>query len=713
MATAAVFSSLRKRRLVSLEVFLAPVGLSDVALIHIIASISGEIVSSFSHKSLFFQRKNSRSLVRRIEVFMVLLEYLRESRSTLPPAAVLCFNELHLLLHRSKMLLDYCSQTGKLWLLIQNKSISGHFHDLNQDICTLLDVLPIKDIELSEDIREQIELLQRQSRRNSLFIDKHDEALRVQLFSFLDEFEKGQTPSPTVLETFFIKNLRIQDAKSCMVEIESLEEQVLNHDGELDPAIPVINGFIALLRYCRFLLYSHSNEDIVDHGASKNPRKRKTKDLTAHENAIPKDFYCPISLDLMQDPVITSTGQTYDRTSILRWIQEGHITCPKTGQVLAHSKLVPNRALRNLMDQWCFTHGIPYGPPESVDSSPEFLVAATPLRATLEANRATSALLVQNLRDGSHGAKSVVVREIRLLAKIGKENRAFIAEAGAIPYLKEFLSSTNPITQENSVTAMLNLSIYEKNKSMIMEETDCLKSIVEVLKSGHTTNARENAAATLFSLSAVHDYKIRVADEEGSLEALSGLLRGGTSRGKKDAVMALYNLSTHTENCTKMIKSGAVAVLVGALGDEAVAEEAAGTLSLIVRHPLGTEVVAGDDSAVAGLIGMMRSGTPQGKENAVAALLELCRSGGTAAVERNIKAPALAGLLQILLFTGTKRARRKAASLARVFRRSDNRPFHLGGLGQGYALAANSGVSRSSGLSSNVSMSTSIHTPVL
>ncbi|AES79080.2 raffinose synthase or seed inhibition protein Sip1 [Medicago truncatula] len=52
--------------------------------------------------------------------------------------------------------------------------------------------------------------------------------------------------------------------------------------------------------------------------------------------------------------------------------------------------------------------------------------------------------------------------------------------------------------------------------------------------------------------------------------------------------------------------------------------------------------------------GMMRCGTPMGKENAVAALLELCRSGGSAATERVVKAPAIAGLLQTLLFTGTK-----------------------------------------------------------
>ena len=33
---------------------------------------------------------------------------------------------------------------------------------------------------------------------------------------------------------------------------------------------------------------------------------------------IPKEFICPISLEIMKDPVIMSDGQTYDRESITK-----------------------------------------------------------------------------------------------------------------------------------------------------------------------------------------------------------------------------------------------------------------------------------------------------------------------------------------------------------------------------------------------------------
>ncbi|WOG86572.1 hypothetical protein DCAR_0205787 [Daucus carota subsp. sativus] len=720
MASAAIFSSLRRRRSPSVDAFVAPVDLTDGALLNTLFAVTSEMTSSlsgvtsaFGGGGLMFQRRNSRALVRKIKVIHVMLENLCELGSNLPGSAVLCLREMYLVLYRCKVLLDYCLQSSVLWLLIQNHSISGNFHDLSLEISTLLDVFPLGDVELSDDVREQIELLRKQCRNTRLLIDKQDEILRRKLFSFLYEFESGRVPETMELYLFFVDKLRITDVKSFRAEIEFLEEQIVNQEGDIEPTASVLYGFVALARYCRFLLFGFKNgESGLRDKLKKGKRRLASQEITDTFISVPKDFACPITLDLMLDPVIISTGQTYDRSSITRWMEEGHCTCPKTGQVLIHTQLVPNRALRNLIMQWCNAHGIIYNSPEGLDSS-EMFAAPSASKAAIEANKATAQLLIQQLADGSQGAKTVAAREIRLLAKTGRENRAYIAEAGAIPHLKALLSSVNAVAQENSVTAMLNLSIYDKNKSRIVDETGCLGSIVKVLRFGHTTEARENAAATLFSLSAVHDYKKRIAQEDGAVEALAGLLTEGTQRGKKDAVTALFNLSTHMDNCAKMIDSGAVAALVQALGFDGVAEEAAGALALIVRQPIGAEAVGNEETAVAGLISMMRSGSPKGKENAVAALLELCRGGGAAATQRVLKVPAMIGLLHSLLFTGTKRARRKAASLARVFQRCENAPLHINGLGIGYPFSGNSAANRDSSFAGDVSVPMSISVPVV
>ena len=48
-------------------------------------------------------------------------------------------------------------------------------------------------------------------------------------------------------------------------------------------------------------------------------------------------FFCPVSLELLKDPVVVRTGQTYERASVEDWIQRGGRTCPATGQPLAEA----------------------------------------------------------------------------------------------------------------------------------------------------------------------------------------------------------------------------------------------------------------------------------------------------------------------------------------------------------------------------------------
>ncbi|KAK1685844.1 hypothetical protein QYE76_046692 [Lolium multiflorum] len=78
----------------------------------------------------------------------------------------------------------------------------------------------------------------------------------------------------------------------------------------------------------------------------------------------------------MRDPVVVSTGQTYDRPSIIQWIWEGHCTCPNSGQVLADNRLVPNRALRSLISQWCGVYCFQYDSPESNEGMAECVATA-------------------------------------------------------------------------------------------------------------------------------------------------------------------------------------------------------------------------------------------------------------------------------------------------------------------------------------------------
>ena len=64
-----------------------------------------------------------------------------------------------------------------------------------------------------------------------------------------------------------------------------------------------------------------------------------------NKNEIPKEFICPISRKIMQDPVITIDGHTYERVEIEQWLQN-HDISPLGGIRLENKILIPNIALR-------------------------------------------------------------------------------------------------------------------------------------------------------------------------------------------------------------------------------------------------------------------------------------------------------------------------------------------------------------------------------
>lgn len=607
-------------------------------------------------------------------------------------------------------------------MLLQNSQISGYFYDLNLELSTVADVFPTNDLGLISDLREQIYLIRTQIRESKLYVDPEDDKLRSTVLGFLQELENGRVPNKTDLQVAFAEKLGIHDAVTCRSEIEFLEER--RFYGQEDNT-DLLDGVIALTRYCRFLIF--------DVTTNMKPKKKKKIRMSSiiQVSAIPKEFCCPITLDLMSDPVIVSTGQTYDRSSITQWLDEGHRTCPNSGLMITDTDtFVSNQALLNLIHNWCAYHQADDYDPPSMENCRETPMKRAVCRAVWKANKLTSQLVVRELSVGPEELKGLAAHELRLLAKAGKESRTCIVEAGAIPLLQDLLFSSsetftfdNEFAQANSVTAILNLSIHETNKIRIMETEGCLKSIVKVLNHGWSDEARENAAAALFSLSAVHAYKKLISEEEGAVDGLVGLLRDGRTRGKKDGVMALYNLSTHPDNIVKIIESGAASSLVEAVvnNTEGVCDEASGAVALLARQETAAEMMGRNEETVMGLVGLVRQGSPKTKENVLSALVAMCRSGGVEVTETVVNTPSLCGLVQTHILSGTKRSKRKALSLARIFQRhvagggGSPSALHLGGWAMYYALARNRAMAAEGQDGSNFdpNSTTSMYVPVL
>lgn len=70
-----------------------------------------------------------------------------------------------------------------------------------------------------------------------------------------------------------------------------------------------------------------------------------------------KSFLCPLTKEVMKDPVVLETSQNYERTAIEYWFERciedaRDPTCPVTGQVLKSLELKPNIGLAGAIEEW-------------------------------------------------------------------------------------------------------------------------------------------------------------------------------------------------------------------------------------------------------------------------------------------------------------------------------------------------------------------------
>jgi hypothetical protein len=79
-------------------------------------------------------------------------------------------------------------------------------------------------------------------------------------------------------------------------------------------------------------------------------RMAAKRQMEAAAAAPPHNFLCPITTELMDDPVVAMDGHTYERKAIATWFQM-HNTSPLTRAVIP-TTLVPNVNLRGMIASW-------------------------------------------------------------------------------------------------------------------------------------------------------------------------------------------------------------------------------------------------------------------------------------------------------------------------------------------------------------------------
>ncbi|KAI3984909.1 hypothetical protein MKX01_004677 [Papaver californicum] len=282
---------------------------------------------------------------------------------------------------------------------------------------------------------------------------------------------------------------------------------------------------------------------------------------------IPPYFLCPISLEIMRDPVTVSTGITYDRENIEKWLFIGdNTTCPVTKQVLLlETDLTPNHTLRRLIQAWCTLNAI--------DRIPTPKPPVDKIQIVKLLNNAKASVQSQ-------------MRSLRMLRSIASEsdrNRRCMESAGAVEFLASLVKVTNSAAIEknmgdsNTNNAVDQLTYVSDEalsilhylqvstaglKNLMGKNIDFVEVLMQILRNGNY-QSRAYAALLLRPMFEVADPNHLISLKQELFVEVVRVLRSQISnQASKASIQILVETCKWGRNRIKAVEAGAVSVLI-------------------------------------------------------------------------------------------------------------------------------------------------------
>jgi hypothetical protein len=165
---------------------------------------------------------------------------------------------------------------------------------------------------------------------------------------------------------------------------------------------------------------------------------------------IPDEFICPITLDIMNDPVICEDSYTYEREAIMAL---DNSISPMTRQPINKSNLIPNRALKNAIDRYKERYK------ESLNKNPDETVKIQEKLKELQRKR------LEKLSEFEREQKLKEQEKINRLIREREKEREKELEQKRIRNIREEQQQENKRSEEGlEITRILNM--FNSNPDM-------------------------------------------------------------------------------------------------------------------------------------------------------------------------------------------------------------------------------------------------------
>ncbi|KAL7168546.1 hypothetical protein ACSBR2_038891 [Camellia fascicularis] len=423
-------------------------------------------------------------------------------------------------------------------------------------------------------------------------------------------------------------------------------------------------------------LVSHMNERLVlmKQSESSNPV------------LVPADFCCPLSLELMTDPVIVALGQTYERAFIRKWIDLGLTVCPKTRQTLAHTNLIPNYTVKALIANWCEVNNVKLpmkcmslNQEENITlRDPHSLPHARSNQPLSPDSTRSTGSLGNNLISSSEGSLPAVsgnghgLDTARLSLNSSEDSPSHSVER-SLESANQAISST--VSADGNEVSSSQAIAYNSDASRELtsepqaattlttpQRENDLPQRLEIRSQSQAMWRRpsDRFVPRIVSSPAI-ETRADLSGVETQVKKLVEDLKTNSLDAQRDATAELRLLAKHNMHDRIVIAScGAIGLLVNLLhsNDTKIQENAINALLNLSINDNNKAAIANAE-AIEPLIHVLETGSPEAKENSVATLFSL------SVIEDNKVRIGRSGAIQPLvdlLGNGTPRGKKDAAT---------------------------------------------------
>ncbi|KAI3696846.1 hypothetical protein L6452_29426 [Arctium lappa] len=407
-----------------------------------------------------------------------------------------------------------------------------------------------------------------------------------------------------------------------------------------------------------------------------------------HIVEVPTFFLCPISLEIMKDPVTLSTGITYDRDSIEKWLfSQKNDVCPVTKQVVVDIELTPNHTLRRFIQSWCTLNassGIERFP------TPRMPISKTQILKLLKDSKSPQ-LQINSLK------------RLKTIVMESEKNKRLVESVGAADHLASIIlrnvnninvTSSSPAGEvsgvdgfDEALSILYHLKLSPTGlKSLFGKTGDFVEALTSVMQHAASLESRTYAVMLLKSMFDVAEPMQVTSLSPRFFEELVRILVDQISqKATKAALKLLINVCPWGRNRIKGAEAGAVPVLIDTLLDcteKRIPEMAIVVLDQLCQCAEGRADLLKHGGGLAVVSKKIFRVSPVASERAVRILYSVAMfSGNSHVVQEMLQVGAVQKLLLVLQVECGSKMKEKTREIlkmhSRVWKKSPCIPMNL------------------------------------